>query len=970
MLGITMHYELCTLHLKTSERSYFMKKLISLLLALAMILTLGVPALAAEPTVNGKKEGDVKATYTPVITISDIVLSGDAVTVDQKNRTYTITIPADADSTIITITVSGQNLDKATENYNVAGMGCNFPLTEDYFEYDSDTGNLITSVYILATDIGDSLEYTTDGGNTWTKTGWSVVIRQAEPVPTYSVAIPESEEDILSVDKTTAAEDETVTVTVAAIPDGYRLDYVNVYMEGGGFPATKQDDGTYTFTMPDCDVTVRPQLTKIYDIKVDAIENGTVTADVAKAACWETVTLNVAAAQGYQLEKLTVTNDTTGDEVEVSEKHSFTMPDSSVTVTASFVAAAKTYEVIIGATTGGTVTADKAHYAQGDTVTLTVTTVGDYQLRSLQYTDDQGNVTGISGSTFIMPASDVTVTAVFYKPAAITGLVLVVDGTDYTSGTVTLDADSTAIVKAVGTDLNNADYRNQVYLGVADEYLTDFTLDESNTFATAPLYLSNYSKGYAYELKYKNDGGSEWICPGLFFKIAVEAKWGASKDNLTHAGTLADAFAAAQADNSIAYIQLQQDVTADSEYNLESGAFTFDLNGKKLSSTQYTINVEKEATVTFTDSATGGSMEMKDDVCVCVVDGGKVVIEGGSYSGTNGAQVGEGGTLQIEGGSFKSSIGIANTGGKLTINDGDFTDTYNAVYADGETTVNGGSFTTEKWDVFYYVSGLLDLSGYQGTVTGLTLCNDGESDLVVTDEVIRLPAGYVLVDGQGNAVTTLVLYETYTIAAEVVKYTVSVNAAQNGAVTADKETAAQGDTVTLTWTTEGKYALENITVKDADGNEVTITGKGLTAWTFTMPASDVTVSAAFKEVLTTSADISWGSLSFTYTDGENGAEGAWSNDGTEGAGTVTVKNTGDNTFIAQPVYTAETDYDEIACRFYHSADPESPTSMGVALDSSETATFILKLFNKPEKVIRAGTKIGTVTIRITEGALG
>jgi len=118
----------------------------------------------------------------------------------------------------------------------------------------------------------------------------------------------------------------------------------------------------------------------------------------------------------------------------------------------------------------------------------------------------------------------------------------------------------------------------------------------------------------------------------------------------------------------------------------------------------------------------------------------------------------------------------------------------------------------------------------------------------------------------------------------------------------------------------------------------------------------------------TSAEITWGSLSFTYTDGENGAEGAWSNDGTDGAGTVTVKNTGVTTFTAQPVYTAETVYDKIVVRFYNSEESESPISMGFVLDSNETVTIIMKLFNKPEKAIPAGTKIGTVTIRITEGS--
>lgn len=118
----------------------------------------------------------------------------------------------------------------------------------------------------------------------------------------------------------------------------------------------------------------------------------------------------------------------------------------------------------------------------------------------------------------------------------------------------------------------------------------------------------------------------------------------------------------------------------------------------------------------------------------------------------------------------------------------------------------------------------------------------------------------------------------------------------------------------------------------------------------------------------TSAEITWGSMAFTYIDGENGAEGAWTADAAEKAGTVTVKNTGDNTFTTQPVYTAEADYDEIECKFYNSAAPETPATMGFTLDSDEAVTIILKLFNKPEKAIPAGTKIGTVTITIQEGA--
>lgn len=71
-------------------------------------------------------------------------------------------------------------------------------------------------------------------------------------------------------------------------------------------------------------------------------------------------------------------------------------------------------------------------------------------------------------------------------------------------------------------------------------------------------------------------------------------------------------------------------------------------------------------------------------------------------------------------------------------------------------------------------------------------------------------------------------------------YTVTIDSAiANGTVSADKATAAAGDTVTLTVAPGNGYALDTLTVTDASG-AVTVTGNK-----FTMPAGDVTVSATF-----------------------------------------------------------------------------------------------------------------------------
>ncbi|MBQ7229772.1 MAG: S-layer homology domain-containing protein [Oscillospiraceae bacterium] len=67
-----------------------------------------------------------------------------------------------------------------------------------------------------------------------------------------------------------------------------------------------------------------------------------------------------------------------------------------------------TYTITIDETEGGTVTADKAEAAEGETVTLTVTPDEGYSLVAIYV-----NGTELEGTTFEMPAEDVTITATF-----------------------------------------------------------------------------------------------------------------------------------------------------------------------------------------------------------------------------------------------------------------------------------------------------------------------------------------------------------------------------------------------------------------------------------------------------------------------------------------------------------------------------------------------------------------------------
>ena len=106
---------------------------------------------------------------------------------------------------------------------------------------------------------------------------------------------------------------------------------------------------------------------------------------------------------------------------------------------------------------------------------------------------------------------------------------------------------------------------------------------------------------------------------------------------------------------------------------------------------------------------------------------------------------------------------------------------------------------------------------------------------VVDNTIITLafPAtegGYHPGSGTGTGVTT---------------YPITVKSAKNGDVTASHKSASKGTTVTLTVDPDKGYVLDTLTVLDGKDKEIKLTEKN-GKYTFTMPASKVTVEAMFK----------------------------------------------------------------------------------------------------------------------------
>jgi hypothetical protein len=152
-------------------------------------------------------------------------------------------------------------------------------------------------------------------------------------------------------DKTTAAPNETVTITVEE-----SIGYVFCYIEVNG---VSQGNGVTTFTMPDTDVTVNVVFERMaYAITLHSGVQGSMNAIPRNNEAFSDteVQIIVNANEDYAVKTLTVTNDTTNAVVDVTLKsqdgqtflYEFTMPAAPVTVTATYKKLATNGYYLIG----------------------------------------------------------------------------------------------------------------------------------------------------------------------------------------------------------------------------------------------------------------------------------------------------------------------------------------------------------------------------------------------------------------------------------------------------------------------------------------------------------------------------------------------------------------------------------------------------------------------------------------------
>lgn len=240
----------------------------------------------------------------------------------------------------------------------------------------------------------------TDGVKGAVSYGGSYSVRVREPIYDITIDTATKNGKITKVDPNSSERGKTIKVTVE--PDS---GYVCTGVTATGAEVSGSGE-TWTFTMPDNDVTVSATFgLKSYAVKVNSATGGKVTANVSSAKKGDTVTLTVTPNDGYGVGKVSVT----GAEVSGSgSTYTFTMPAQDVTVSATFNA--KSYNI----------TKEEVAHAKievsttaktGETVTVKVTPDSGYEVTGVTVNGTAATKKDANTYTFTMPAKDVKVSA-------------------------------------------------------------------------------------------------------------------------------------------------------------------------------------------------------------------------------------------------------------------------------------------------------------------------------------------------------------------------------------------------------------------------------------------------------------------------------------------------------------------------------------------------------------------------------
>ena len=141
------------------------------------------------------------------------------------------------------------------------------------------------------------------------------------------------------------------------------------------------------------DVVVTPNS---HAIKIIPSVNGVVEATKYSAVEGDSISLVITPAEGYMLDTISV-KDASGQDVELDENKVFKMPDSEITIEATFKLEKleplpeDTYSIILNTTSFGSISADKSSAKANELITITFKPDNGYTLDTVTVVDANSN---------------------------------------------------------------------------------------------------------------------------------------------------------------------------------------------------------------------------------------------------------------------------------------------------------------------------------------------------------------------------------------------------------------------------------------------------------------------------------------------------------------------------------------------------------------------------------------------------
>jgi len=540
----------------------------------------------------------------------------------------------------------------------------------------------------------------------------------------------------------------------------------------------------------------------VYSLTVSASAGGAVSGTTTgNYTAGTAVSVTANPAVGYRFISWTVSGATiTGGNTVNPAK--FSMPTGAVTLKAIFeLIPPPTYGVSISAFTGGSVSADKANYETGETVTLTIVRTTGYELFAISAckTGDAATVVALSGSgdtrTFKMPTYGVTVTATFHNPdaEAVADAKSLIEGTgNRTVAQATANTEATVKTWLV-SQINALIVPNGITVTQANITISGFKAAVAGTSGTPAG--TNGAFNFTVSLA---KGGSSLTTTGKAGTITATPYVAPTNYAVTISGTANGTVTANPASAPAGtVITLTIAPTVGYELNAISANKTGDattavsLSGTGNSRTFAMPNYDVTVTATF--------KKIADQT---TVEAAKSLIESGSYT---------------------VAQATANTQAAVK--------TWLASQINTLIDANGITITDAN----------ITLSGFTAAVAGTSGTPAGTNGAFNFTVSLAKGGSSLITTGKAGTITA-------TPYVAPTNYAVTISGTANGTVTANPASAPSGTSITLTITPASGFELASISVTKVDDAKTTVTlsGTGNTR-TFTMPAYGVTVTATFKK---------------------------------------------------------------------------------------------------------------------------